>query len=278
MRPCIKVQARIIRFLALALMWPYARGPAAQPPVLELGARMGDCTSALRVGLQSCVAAAGAADPSHRPTTVTTVNEDKTLEARVDAYLANFGKPPRAAVRALLEPSDENIRAFVTDQENTLSLAAYVAARMTALRSRAAPTGGQTPAGRFQFQAFGQARVRLFQRPGDTSTEPLMRAMAELSQLMPGVQVGVQVVGPVDALELKREISRIDPLLSVEVAPPEQVRDQALPLLRLDDLELGISRDFEATHLSAIQLGQALLSLRNARQGRPDAEMPEGPR
>lgn len=270
-----KARSPILRLIAISLLWSLSRSQAAQPAVLDIGARAADCTSALRLGLQSCEA------PTDAQTRGPTAGYDRnTLEARVDAYLANFGKPPRAAVRALLEPSDENIQAFVTDQKNTLSLAAYVAARMTALKDRLAPGAdaatGQNPALRFQLQAFGQARLRLFQKPGETSTASLMQAMAELAQVMPGLQVGVQIVGPLDPAQLKREISRIDPQLSVEVTSPGQVPDQALPFLRLDDIERGTSRDFEANPRSAMQLGRALLSSRQARQGHSDAAAPEG--
>ena len=48
----------------------------------------------------------------------------------IQAFLANHGKPPIEAVRALLNPTDENIRALVAQKKRQLLIAAYVAERL----------------------------------------------------------------------------------------------------------------------------------------------------
>jgi hypothetical protein len=58
------------------------------------------------------------------------------MDAAIDAYLAAYGKPPRAAVRALLDPSDENVAALLAEQSRQELRAARVAARLTRLRER----------------------------------------------------------------------------------------------------------------------------------------------
>ena len=62
-----------------------------------------------------------------------------SMEAAIDEYLASFGKPPRAAVRALLDPSDENVAALLAEQRRQESRAAQVAARLTRLRQHETP-------------------------------------------------------------------------------------------------------------------------------------------
>ena len=52
-------------------------------------------------------------------------------ERDVDQYLAEYGKPPRSAVRALLNPTDGNIAAMRSDQLRREIVAAYVAQRLT---------------------------------------------------------------------------------------------------------------------------------------------------
>jgi thiol-disulfide isomerase/thioredoxin len=54
-------------------------------------------------------------------------------EEDIDAFLANHGKPPREAVRALLNPTDANIRAMSAAQTRQIVNAVYVAERQAAL-------------------------------------------------------------------------------------------------------------------------------------------------
>jgi hypothetical protein len=54
-------------------------------------------------------------------------------EEDIDTFLANHGKPPREAVRALLNPTDANIRAMSAAQTRQIVNAVYVAERQAAL-------------------------------------------------------------------------------------------------------------------------------------------------
>jgi hypothetical protein len=96
--------------------------------VLQAGATAPDCRSALHVGPVQC-----AGDPTR-----TDSERAAALERAVDAYLANFGKPPREAVRALLDPSDRNIELWAQEQRRTLAIAAFAAARLTAIQQDSA--------------------------------------------------------------------------------------------------------------------------------------------
>ena len=114
--------------LALLVSARVCAGQASLAP----GAHASDCASALRIGIVSCRATrngAARADPT---------------EARVEAFLQQYGKPPREAVRALLDPTDENIAAWLRVQRRTVSIAAYVAGRMTELQGHL-DRGGPLP-------------------------------------------------------------------------------------------------------------------------------------
>lgn len=54
-------------------------------------------------------------------------------ESEVNEYLANYGKPPKEAVRAILNPSDENISAMLKVERSQLAVVAYTAQRRTEL-------------------------------------------------------------------------------------------------------------------------------------------------
>jgi len=127
--------ARILAGILAAFAPFMAAGAHAAPEATPRPAQP-DCRSALRVGPVSCP------DESPRARALRTA----ALERSVDAYLSNFGKPPREAVRALLDPSDANIEAWARQQQDLLTLAARVAARLTEAQARIAAQGGG-PAG-----------------------------------------------------------------------------------------------------------------------------------
>lgn len=99
----------------------------AQPLPLagDPGPRIADCRSALRPGWTRCATPAQEAQAMLRK---------RRIDAEISAFLANYGKPPPEAVRALLDPTDDNIRAWIQAQQRTLAVAAYVARRMTVLQ------------------------------------------------------------------------------------------------------------------------------------------------
>ena len=57
-------------------------------------------------------------------------------ETDIDRFLAEYGKPPRSAVGALLDPTEKNIAAMREDLLQRESLAAYIAERMSDLQAQ----------------------------------------------------------------------------------------------------------------------------------------------
>ena len=144
--------AALFAICAVALNMATVRGSAQE--TLVPGARSSDCRSALRTGLASCAhvdapttligalpgtTATGAA----RNDTGTAPGTAAVTEIQIDAFLQQYGKPPREAVRALLDPSDDNIRAWLRARRRTLDVARYLADRMSALETHSA---GEAPA------------------------------------------------------------------------------------------------------------------------------------
>jgi hypothetical protein len=60
-------------------------------------------------------------------------------ESEVEASLAQWGKPPREAIRALLDPSDENVAALLKFQADSVARARRLAERMTVLSRQWVP-------------------------------------------------------------------------------------------------------------------------------------------
>jgi hypothetical protein len=244
-------------------------GQSTVPFALDIGARYADCRSALQVGPQECNGKTG--DATDRATTQSAALSEsfanQQMESQIDAYLASYGKPPREAVRALLEPSDENIRSFLAQQEKTLSLAGYVAARMTSLKHEAGAALSSPGVGYRDDASFSRMRVTLHQNPRDASNRPAMRALAELARSAPALQAGVALAGPMDAAQLKEAIGRIDPALVVTAVPAQAMDAARMPFLRIEDLQSHATYDIDAHELSVEQLREAVLAVRRGGAG-----------
>jgi hypothetical protein len=243
-------------------MWAPSRANDALAP----GADLSDCRSALRPGPTSCndidgPQAVAAADGMMGRTGT---RQTPGLEDRVDAYLASYGKPPREAVRALLDPSEENIRAYLRKQDETLAVAAYVAARMTALQQEqrlpVAGTGTGSPGDPVSFQ---QIRVWLVTEPRDAEAQEALLALRNLARQMPLLQAGVQLVGSLAPAQLREEIAQIDPVLSVGLLAPGAVDREVLPYVHIEDLRSRRSVSVGARSLTAEQLARDIATLRN---------------
>lgn len=254
-------------WLFLGVATVLASNAAADPSglvALDVGANSTDCGSALRLGLQTCTdpTSGAAATRIERIPNLTGVSDAANIDARIDAFLASYGKPPRSAVRALLEPTDDNIRELLAEQERTLSLAAYVAARMTSLKRAQDPLTDQAGPDPQRTPLPEQMRILLFQRPDDTSTRDTVAALAILARIAPSLQAGIRIVGPIESSHLKDVIGHIDPALSVDVAPAEQVDLDALPFVRIEDTKAGHVYTVDAHGLRLGQMREALYALR----------------
>jgi hypothetical protein len=237
--------------LAAALLSSAASLAHAQDfsPTLEPGASTIDCASALRPGIRDCAPGNVAAAPAR-------------LEALVDRYLADYGKPPREAVRALLDPSDANIRAMVQKQEETMAVASYVAARMTAVEADAGAQAVHLSVA--DALAFRKMRIVLTQRPQSAQAQPALRLMRMLALRVPFLQARVELVGDFDPQSLRRELAAIPAPLDVAIVDPGMVDASALPFLRLEDVRNGLVRFFDARTLSFAQLRSAAQTMREA--------------
>lgn len=230
------------------------------------GADTSDCRSALRLGPVECKSAdPGAANQSMRGE-----RQQLDADASVEAFLANYGKPPREAVRALLNPTDENIRALMRQQEQTLAVAAYVAERMTALQRRVAQFPRDEKTISRDLPSFLQMRITLIQNLGDPTALPAMHALRDLAFEAPVLRAGVGFVGPLDDQQLREGIARVEEPLSVTVLPAQANNGQDLPRILIEDLRYGRSLAIDARTATAALLRSRILVLRNASEASGD--------
>jgi hypothetical protein len=265
--------AALLATCAAAMASSAGAGPAA----LTLGPNLDDCRSALRLGPIQCAESIASDSPvgtasvaAWRPAAA---HED--LEHRVDAFLSDYGKPPREAIRALLEPTDDHVRALLQKQQETIALASYLASRMTALRAlepRPAVVDFRSDPG--NSTAVLGMRVTLFEHPQDPEAAQAQGALEAFAAAYPALRAGVALVGTFSARDLRREISLVRPPLAVATIRPDQCDAQALPFVLIEDARNGRAVQVPASDLTASDLRARILALRTLEPARPDAARP----
>lgn len=243
-----------------------ALSTAAAADGLQAGARIADCASALRVGPVHCASPDDAGDPADALAApdAATASAQAALEAQVDDYLRQYGKPPREAVRALLDPSDRNIQRYLAKQQQMLAVVAYVAERMSrmqaALDAPAPPAAAVAP----DLARTMQMRLTLVMRIEDPSAQAALRALRELALQAPALQAGVQLVGTLDAQQLRAAVAQVPAPLIAFAADTQMPSDEDLPYIRVDDLRSGRTIRVDARSATAAALQESIDALRGA--------------
>jgi len=227
-------------------------GVAAQP-VLVPGALLADCRSALRVGVVAC--SERAAD-SAKP--------ESASEAQVSEYLAEYGKPPREAVRALLYPSDKNIAAWIRKQRRVISIATYVAARMTEMQSQLDPESLDHPMPASNSPAMVQMRVTLFLDAASGSSRLAARVLQQVVSRYPSVDGRIVQVGFQSERQPLNWLIELDTLLPISIASPDTINNFAFPSVLIEDLRYGTRQRLNATNITPRQISDQMVALRGA--------------
>ncbi len=231
----------------------------SQAQDLVPGADTSHCRSALHIGPVAC--SPPMPDPL-RPGSGPRPDSDP-IEAQVDAFLAQYGKPPREAIRALLDPSDANIRAYLRRQQETLALVSFVAARMSALQATGATADAPRPLPG-ELSAYRQVRVTLVTVPADPQSGAALQALRQLATQVPALQAGVALAGRFSPPQLRRELARIEPPLVATATDPTAVDATILPLVRIEDLRNRRTVAIDARGLTRDALAQVIVAMRRA--------------
>lgn len=270
---------RILAAGLVALAAGASAAAVAPGDALRPGADVSDCRSALHAGPTNCPEAEPSsvrgATPDAADTAQATPSDGELgLEAQVDAYLASYGKPPREAVRALLDPSETNIRALVRKQEETLAVAAYVAERMTQLQREGKEADGPPKAiGPPDLPALMQMSVTLFQKLDDEQAAAARGALRVLARAVPALRARIALVGTPTSNELRAAVARVAAPLAAAAVRPQDCAADALPFVRIEDLRYRRVREIDAHDLTPDQLRSQIAGLRaeSLRRGPQDA-------
>jgi hypothetical protein len=231
---------------------------AAEAPVLVLGVLPTDCRSVLTIGVVAC------GEP-----TADSAQSRSISEAQVTEYLAQYGKPPREAVRALLDPTDANIAAWLRKQRQVISIASYVAHRMTEMQSQLETDHRDgSPTSVSYLPAMIQIRATLYLNSRDASSLRAARVLQRVVARHPSIDGRLVQVEPTPSGLLSTWVARLDTMLPVSILPPGSTNDAQVPSLLIEDLRYGSSQRLDATDITPEQLQDQIASLRAAAEAR----------
>ena len=254
------------RAISIGLLTAATHRSVAAQPVLVPGPLPIDCRSALRVGFVIC----GERTPeSDTPQPIS--------EAQVTEYLVNYGRPPREAVRALLDPSDRNIAAWIRKQRQIISIAAYVATRMTEMQSHLdANPADTTVMPVSQFPAMVQMRATLFLNAASASSEQAAHALQQVVSRYPSIDARIVQVG-LRAEERPPRQLELDTMLPVSITAPETVNNIPLPSLLIEDMKYRTALRLDADNITAQHICNEIVALRAAVETRGRLPVPAQP-
>ena len=263
MKRAFRLLLAVAAMVCAAALWPVRAQESFS--ALFPGADTSDCHSALRTGPTRCSGSVPLKEPSWPgdvPTNLPPKAEE--IDARIDAFLANYGKPPREAVRALLEPTDMNILAMLRNQQQVTAIADYVATRMTELQGLQERGGFALPfSDRARVAAsLLQMRVTLFERPRDPLAADALSSLRSLCSIWPSLQGRVGLVGRFSAAQLRVEVGQIPAPVVAGSVDPGEIGGDDLPYFVLEDLRDRRVERLEADGMNARRLLLAIVDLR----------------
>jgi len=258
--------------LLLTAIWmiPPHLACAAQA-VLVPGALPTDCRSALFVGVITC----GRSEPIAIGPEEHVIERDaqwpgSVSEGRVNEFLAQYGKPPREAVRALLDPTDANIAAWLGQQRRVVAVASYVAGRITRMQQQLdADQDSHALAPLPELEAMIQMRATLYVNAGDTLSLQAVKALQHLVTQYPSIDGRLTQVGLPANPDLASWLARLGTTLPVSILPQDAISGVTLPTLLIDDLRYGRRRQLDAAAITPRRIRDEMLALRTAAQS-PD--------
>jgi hypothetical protein len=159
-------------------------------------------------------------------------------EAEVDAYLASYGKPPREAVRAILDPSDEHIRDYGRALRRQAIVASYIGQRLALFQPEGAAAVKAARSAHTVLPYFLGMRIHVYVARGCTPCAGTVKVVKQLIEEQPAAQAQLFVVtdagerGVLDAL-LRWDVSFPTHALTREQAVAQGVRK--VPLVEVHD-------------------------------------------
>lgn len=125
--------------------------------------------------------------PQRPPAVSAAPTGSTSLQARVHHYLHNYGKPPRVAVQALLDPTRANIQNWANYMHREEVLDLYLAKQLTAAEAGNAQVGADSDGNLAHFGSFYGMSLRAYLLPNVSPA--VLQGLQRLAVANPGMTI-----------------------------------------------------------------------------------------
>lgn len=188
-------------------------------------------------------------------------------ESEVNEFLANYGKPSRQAVRALLNPSDDNIASMLKVEKSQLAIAAYTAQRRVELSQLAGASANELS--QADLPALIGMRLTVLVTADCKGCEKFLPIVNQLVTEFPSVDARIGVIGMGDPKEFVIKAAELGvylPVAKVAVERVRQLRLEALPAILVGDTRYQGDPAVLGAVSSALDLERAVVQVRRANE------------
>lgn len=188
-------------------------------------------------------------------------------ESEVNEFLANYGKPSRQAVRALLNPSDENIASMLKVEKSQLAVAAYTAQRRVELSQQSGASANELS--QADLPALIGMRLTVLVAADCKGCEKVLPFVNQLVTEFPSVDARIGVLGLGDPKEFVIKAAELGvylPVSKVSVERMRQLRLDTLPAILIGDTRYQGDPAVIGSISSALDLERAVVQVRRANE------------
>lgn len=185
-------------------------------------------------------------------------------ESEVTEFLANHGKPSREAVRALLNPTDQNIASMLKVERSQLAIAAYVGQRRVELTKASTSANGPELRQSDLPEIIGM-RLSVVVGPDCQGCEQFLPIVNQVVTEFPSVDARIGVVGMGDAKLFISKMANLGvflPSTAFELKRARSLGITRLPAFIVGDTRYGREAVVSEIPTTALELVQLLISIR----------------
>lgn len=162
------------------------------------------------------------------------------MNQRIDKYLKNYGKPPRAFVRAMYDPSDANIRKWLAEEQKRHAIINYMISREAEMAPDVASVHMDSGA---DFMTYYGTEITSYLDPHDPASLDEIQALKSLESAHGTVTVHVRLIGgsATQAIELIKKLNLIFDVAPITAATARQNGITHTPTLVITNPERNIA-------------------------------------
>ena len=186
----------------------------------------------------------------------------------VDDHLATWGKPSREAVRAVLNPTDENISSMRRKNQADLAMSAYIANRASQIDASSSALKVESLSGS-EAPALNKMKVVLYSALKCATCDRMVAALQTLAVQAPMLDASIAVTSPSSEKEIIIELARLGLTLPVRPAQPSELSrlGKSAPFLHVTDAKNQVEGTIAAS-ATTDEIKQAIISYRNTNDNR----------